>query len=299
MLAITGSSGLIGRYLCDSLISRDIPFKILGRNLPNINGLTPDRIFPFDLSQELDESLYSFLTGVDVVIHLAALMPSPGNEIIDYYLCNSVAPKSLLDICIQSGVRQYIYMSGSNFMQPVNGLVTGDSPYSLSLRHPPYLTSKMAGELMILNTPSPSILTIVRPSSVYGHGIRNGLFRNIYDSFINQLPVSLSNEGLWSADFIYAGDIARVILHLINTSMPGVFNIGSGISRTSLDVAQTFANLLSVDHDLIHCRPSDPGLASVGSLPIVSSDQFEALLGHLPLSLEQGLDHAFQQYGGL
>ena len=298
MLVLSGASGLVGRYLCDELISRQIPFKVLGRQ-PLADSRVPNIPFCFfDLSLPIQEfQLRSFLDGVDAFIHLAALMPHPSRKLIDYYLCNSVAPKGLFDLCSEAGVEHFIYLSGSNILKPIDGFVTSQSSYSVHLRQPPYLSSKIAGELLLLNSSSSIKLSVLRPSSVYGSGIRGGLFRNLYDSLICSSPFSLSCKGLWSADFIYAGDVAKAIVRLIEISSSGVVNIGSGLSSSALDVANKFLSILGADEDLIVLKSFDGQCDSIGSLPVVSSDEFYDLMGHAPLSLCEGLDHAFREYG--
>lgn len=298
MLALSGASGLVGRYLCDELIAHHIPFKVLGRQPVAAFRELNIPFCLFDLSLPIHESkLRSFFDDVDTYIHVAALMPHPSRRLMDYYLFNSVASKRLFDICSESGVDHFIYLSGSNILRPIDGVVTSQSSYSSDLRHPPYLSSKMAGELLLLNSSSSTNLSILRPSSVYGCGIRAGLFRNLYDSLVCGSPVTLSDNGLWSADFIYAGDVAKAIIRLIENSVSGVFNIGTGFSSSARDVANSFLSILGADEDLIILKPFDGHFNSIRSLPIVSADQFYDLMGHAPLSLSDGLDHVFTKYG--
>lgn len=298
MLAISGFSGLVGHYLCDELVARGIPFKLFGRsNNKNFESVGSTFCF-YDLTQPPDSSLRFFLEDVDVVIHLAALLPSSDNNLIDYFSCNSVATKSLFDLCSEVGVRSFIYFSSANLLNPhENGVVSSDSNYSFSLRQAPYLSSKIASELLLLNSSSPTNLSIVRPSSVFGHNVRFGLFRNIYNSFVHSKPVRLNQKGLWSADFIYAGDVAKCIVKIIEESISGVFTIGSGNASSILQVAKSFASVLGVEEDLIILEPCTEDLSFIGSLPAVSRDQAYSLLGRQPLSLTEGFRHAITTYG--
>jgi nucleoside-diphosphate-sugar epimerase len=299
MLALSGASGLLGRYICDELVVRGVPFKLLGREANN----TPVKEgFPFcyyDFSRPLDDSLRFFLDDVDVLIHLAALLPNPASQTIDYFSYNSVAPKVLFDLCSDAGVDRFVFLSGSNIMQPLAGLVTANSPYASNLRQPPYLVSKIAGELLLLNSSSSSDLLIVRPSSIYGHGMRSGLFRILYDSFSNNKSVTLSSGGLFMADFIYAADVATIILNLIEETFSGVFNVGTGFASSAYQVAKEFLSVLGLDEDLIILDPFVDVSPSVESLPIVSSDQTTLLLGRSPLSLAEGINHAIKKYGSI
>ena len=85
-------------------------------------------------------------------------------------------------------------------------------------------------------------------------------------------------------------------MRLIENSMSGVFNIGSGVSSSSRDVASKFLSILGADEDLIVLEPFDEHCDVIGSLPVVSGDQFHGLMGHAPMSLSEGLDHAFREY---
>jgi len=297
MLALSGASGLLGRYLCDQLVFRGVPFKLLGRetNISPIIGCSSYHYY--DLACPLDDSLRYFLDDVDVLIHLAALLPNTASQDIDYFSLNSVAPKDLFDLSADSGVAKFVFLSGSNIMQPLHGRVTAESPYAFSLRQPSYLASKMAGELLLLNSSSAPDLLVVRPSSIYGHGIRYGLFRVLYDSFVNGKPVTLSSSGLFSADYIYAADVATIILNLIEDSASGMFNVGTGFASSVHQVAMVLQTLLGIDERLILLDSFIDDLGSVGSLPVVSSVQATSLLGRSPLSLAEGLNHAIKTYG--
>jgi nucleoside-diphosphate-sugar epimerase len=297
MLALSGATGLVGRYLCNELIVNNIPFKRLGRDVGNIFPSDRSSFFFCDLFRPLENSLYTFLEDVDIVIHLAALLPGSSFQLADYFYCNSVASKALFDLCSDVGVSRFIYLSGANIMEPLDGVVTASSPYASKLRHPSYLASKMAGELLLLNTNSSTDLLIVRPSSVYGYNMRSGLFRNLYDSFSLSRPVRLSGNGLWSADYIYAGDICSCILQAIEKSATGALTLGSGTASTIHQIAKSFASLLGVEDDLILLEDYDDNSIPLGCLPIVSSEHVVSLLGRNPLSVSEGLKHAISSYG--
>lgn len=297
MFAITGYSGLVGRYLCDALVSNCIPFKLLGRNPIHDPPYDTAPFCFYDLSVTSSEKLHSFLDDVDVFINLAALLPNNHSGIGDYFSCNAFAPKFLFDVCSEVGVDKFIHASSANLLRPSDGVVTSDSTYSFELRQPSYLSSKIAGELLLMNSPGKTNLFIVRPSSIYGFGMRNGFCRHVYDSFLQSKSVRLVQNGLWSADFIYAGDVAECILGLVDNVTPGIFNLGSGCVSTMHSVAQSFASLAGVDEDLIVLEPFEDDSPAVGSLPAVCSDQVISLLGRSPLLFDQGLNHAILTYG--
>lgn len=300
MLALSGASGLVGRYLCEQLVSSGTPFKILGRNKPSTLPLNLVPFCFYDLRTPPSDSVMAFLRDVDVLINLAALLPSTLIHTSDYFYCNSIAPKSLFDLCAQVGVDKFIHLSSANFLQPQDGRVSSYSSYSHCLRQPSYLSSKIAGELLLLNTDCNTKLFIVRPSSIFGYGIRSGIFRSFYDSFARSQPVTLTHNGLWSADFIYAGDVAKCLFGLLNDMPPSILNIGSGCVTTIHSVAKSLARLTGASEDLICLEYAQDHSDSIGSLPAVScDDKFVSLLGRLPFSVNEGLNHALTTYGAL
>ena len=56
-------------------------------------------------------------------------------------------------------------------------------------------------------------------------------------------------------------------------------------------------SILGADKDLIVLESFDGHGDSLGSLPVVSVDQFYGLTGHHPMSLCEGLKHALSEYG--
>ena len=282
--------------MCDELIASGVPFKILGRN--PAPTLAPISLYCFyDLTSPPSTDLRYFLEDVDTLINLAALLPGSNNSHIDFFSCNSVAPKLLFDLCSDVGVSKFIHVSSANILECSDGTVNCNSPYSHVLRQPSYTSSKVAGELLLMNTTSSTELFIVRPSSVYGFNIRSGFFRYVYNSLSESKVVKLKDNGLWSADFIYAGDVSKCLLSMLETITPKVFNLGSGCLTTVHSIAQSFAALLGVSEDMILLEPLIKDISSIGSLPSVPSDQVPLLLGRPPLSIAEGLDHSISTYG--
>ena len=77
----------------------------------------------WDLSSPINESLSKFFDGVDVFIHIAAYAKFY-KSIARLLCCNSVAAKSLFDLCSQMVLASLHILSGSNILKPVDGIVT-------------------------------------------------------------------------------------------------------------------------------------------------------------------------------
>jgi dihydroflavonol-4-reductase len=113
MLAITGSSGLLGSRLVLECMNRNIPFRALirGRRMPFMKalGIDPSNIVEADV---LDmPGLLKAFDGVTTVVHCAARVSfSPGDE-KKIYKVNVEGTANVVDACIRQGVPRLVHIS--------------------------------------------------------------------------------------------------------------------------------------------------------------------------------------------
>ena len=86
-------------------------------------------------------------------------------------------------------------------------------------------------------------ITIIRPFSVYGPGLKKQLFWDVYQKYkINSSEIELWGSGNETRDYIYIDDIVSLIdFLLINSAMMGdVFNVGSGVEFSITEAISFF-----------------------------------------------------------
>lgn len=86
-------------------------------------------------------------------------------------------------------------------------------------------------------------ITIIRPFSVYGPGLKKQLFWDVYQKYkINPSEIDLWGNGSETRDYIYIDDIVSLIdFLLIKSEMKcDVFNVGSGIEFSITEAISTF-----------------------------------------------------------
>lgn len=86
-------------------------------------------------------------------------------------------------------------------------------------------------------------ITIIRPFSVYGPGLKKQIFWDVFQKYKkNPDEIELWGNGNETRDYIYIDDLISIIaLLLINAEMKcDIYNIGSGIEKSIDDTIRTF-----------------------------------------------------------
>lgn len=171
---VTGANGFVGKAVCETLTQRGFPFTAVCRrnqdadnyiNLGDISGLT-------NWSQ--------VLTGVDVVIHLAAHVHILNTQYSPqrFHQVNVEGTANLARQAAQAGVRRLVYVSSIK----VNGEYTESQAFTEN--DPPrpidtYGKSKFEAEQALWEISKETGLEIVvlRPPLVYGPGVKANFFK--------------------------------------------------------------------------------------------------------------------------
>lgn len=238
-ILVTGSEGFIGSHLVELLAGKGIDvvaavhYNSFGRTgwleeiIPrkNITVATFD-VRDYGMCQRL-------ISGIDVVIHLAALIGIPYSyRAIDSYLeTNIFGTKNICQASLDGDVKRVLIASTSE--------VYGTAKFSpISEEHPlqaqsPYSASKISADAIAtsyaLSFELP--LTIFRPFNTYGpRQSRRAIVANVISQCLsNSECIEVGNLSP-TRDFTYVKDTIRAIHELINyNARPGeVFNIGTG-----------------------------------------------------------------------
>jgi nucleoside-diphosphate-sugar epimerase len=172
VIALTGSTGFIGRYLLRALTARQCRVRVLLRrptNLPMAFGsaVIGDLMRPQNMS--------AALAGVDAVIHSAGVSPSmSGMPEDDYRAFNTEATTHLAHAAERAGVRRFIFISS---IRAQSG-VTADQILTETLpARPtdPYGRSKLAAETALAELGLDWVA--LRLALVYGTGVSGNMAR--------------------------------------------------------------------------------------------------------------------------
>ena len=265
---VTGGAGFIGSHLVDRLVNDGYDVRVLDDlstgKLGNIDGHLKAGRVDFVKGDIRDASVVKeSLVGVDVVVHLAALISvtfSVANPELTFDV-NLFGTLNLLRSCVEEGVSKFVFVSscavyGDPEFQPVTEDARTD-PIS------PYAESKLIGERYCLGFHERGLLrsVVLRFFNVYGS--RQGLndYSGVITRFIDRArkkePLIVYGDGLQTRDFVNVHDIVEAILASVNSSGAEgeIVHIGSGRATSINELAKTVLELTGVESGISYQPP--------------------------------------------
>ncbi len=239
---VLGGGGFIGTNLCRALVVRGADIGAFGRQAHFPQALEGVQWLMGDFADRA--AVARAVEGREVVFHLAAgSIPDSSNRDPLGDLLSSVAPTlQLLDICRSSGVRRVVFVSSGG---TVYGIPETVPIPETAVTEPisAYGVSKLAIEkyLRIYQRLHGMEYQVARLSNPFGpyqrHDRRQGLVAALLYRALHDIPVEIWGDGRVVRDFLYIDDAIEALLMLASYDGPHrVFNVGSGIGRSVLDV---------------------------------------------------------------
>jgi len=227
---LTGATGFLGGHLLLHLVHEGYHVKVLCRratfdipsyqylDIPNEKLKNNIQVCTGDLLHF--DSLKKAVQGVDVVIHLAAEMDFFPKDPSKVYQVNVEGTRNLLNACIESKIKKFIYSSSTEAIGPVKGNKPGDENCEFNPNHD-YGKSKVMVEQLIHEFCAKNSLEylILRPSGIYGPG----------DSFVIYELMQMINQGMLffivgrgnhKVTFIHVEDVATAFLLALKKGKP-------------------------------------------------------------------------------
>ena len=252
-ILITGGTGQIGSFLSESLVDNGANVTVLGRkisNLKEIKSLVESKKIKFveyDLINEKNlELVRTKLENIDYLLHFSSEMA----ELFSSLLKNAMHSVNLN----LKGIIQLL-----KFLPHLDGILYASSIGVYGI--PKYLPideecptnpvtfygcGKLGAEkyLKLFSNTHSVPLTIMSYSSVYGPRNRT---KRALPTFINlaleDKPIILHGNGDTFNDFIYISDVIAATKSGILRNQSEIYNIGSGIKCTVIQLAQKIIEL--------------------------------------------------------
>ena len=255
---ITGVSGFMGRRMYALLEREGVYVHGISRRKGDFEG----RWTSLDITDA--EVLSSFVRKerFDIIIHLGALTKRRYGNIPAkrYFAVNVGGTENVLRSAEEIGAK-VVFASTA-------GVYT-------SSKHP-YVESKRAAERVCEQYGA----VIARIFNVYGEGKEGGVIEAFIRRALNNEPL-LVNEGQ-VRDFIYVDDVCRALWILALRAEPGSYDVGTGVGRSVLEVAELI-KALTGSSSPIEIRPAEP------STSIANIDPLKALGFRPMVDFEEGL----------
>ncbi|MGM0441542.1 MAG: NAD-dependent epimerase/dehydratase family protein [Elusimicrobiota bacterium] len=261
-ILVTGGAGFIGSHIADGLIREGHDVVVLD-NLYSGKKENVNREAEFILMDIRDKEVAQVFKEhkFDVVYHLAAQMDvrkSVEDPALDANI-NILGSINLLENSVATGVEKFIFASSG-------GVMYGECPkrYPEESEYPdplsPYGDSKLAVEFYLnfyrdnygLKT------TALRFGNVYGprqdpHG-EAGVVAIFSGRMLSGEDVYIFGDGKQVRDYVYVKDVARANLKVLKKGT-GVYNIGTGRSRSVNELFSILKNITGYEKDAIYESP--------------------------------------------
>lgn len=172
---VTGASGFVGKALCASLMGKGIQVRGMVRSGTVVKGVEAVKVK--DIADTSPSEWASILSGVDVVIHCAALVhqmePDDDEAWAKYNRVNAQATSSLAIAAVGSGVKRLIFLSTIKVLGEYSMPGHAFGSHDPASPNDAYARSKWKGEQAIRDVARGSSMdfVIIRPPLVYGPGV--------------------------------------------------------------------------------------------------------------------------------
>lgn len=272
-LLITGGAGFIGSNFARYMLQNHPDYVIVvydkltyAGNLENLKDLWDDPRFAFvqgDIADaaRVDEVMQT--RAIDCIVNFAAethvdrSLLEPGSFIMtDVY-----GTFILLEAAKKHGVERYHQVSTD---EVYGAKLEGRSQESDPLEaRSPYSASKAGGDLLVqsYHTSFGLSVTISRGSNNIGpYQYPEKAVPLFVTNAIDDLPLPIYGDGLQVRDYQYVLDHCEGIDVVLHRGLPGmVYNIGSEVETTNIEMACLLLDLLGKPHTLIQHVTDRPG----------------------------------------
>ena len=312
-ILVTGASGFVGLPLCARLTAagHTVTAAVRGENadaalLPSVARVV--HIGDIDANTDWRTAL----TGVDMVVHLAArahvMRDGASDPLAAYRRVNVAGTECLARAAAAAGVSRLIYMSSIK----VNGEATADAPFRESDLPAPldaYGQSKWEAEQSLSRIAAEAGLgvTVLRPPLIYGPGVKGNVAR-LLGWIVRGLPLPLASI-VNRRSLIYIENLIDAMLAVMLHPAPGrTYLVSDARDLSTPQLIRTLAHglgrpprLLAVPPALLRLAGACTGQSDavgrlVGSLQVDAS-RISAELGWQPAhDPEQGLILTAQAY---
>uniref|UniRef100_A0A6H1ZK38 Putative NADH dehydrogenase n=2 Tax=viral metagenome TaxID=1070528 RepID=A0A6H1ZK38_9ZZZZ len=258
---IIGGSGFIGNHLSKRMASQGHHVTVLDLKKPRILGANvyrpdsgeaswynPIKFAGIDITNYRD--VYWNIDRGDYVINVAAIAQFAQAESDPHFTMsvNVTGAANVLKACIDNKAAKLIYTStGSVYSTDVKVPIDEDQPTEPTST---YGMSKLWAERIQMHYADKIPLTILRLPHVVGPGKVSGANTFIVKLKANERPV-IFGDGSNKNDFTCVDDVVQAIELALTKEATGIFNIGSGESRSTLDFLTWSRRLL----DKMHIEP--------------------------------------------
>ena len=239
---VTGANGFIGQHLVHSLEEYGIKVNALDKYAKELKTISKVNIFEGDIFNE--ELLKKALNDVEIVFHLVAKTHNSSNikkNIEDYFKINVEGTRNLLNSCIGSKVKHFVFFSSIKTM-------TEESENTLDetfIPNPttPYGESKLMAEKLVADAGKKYGFktTSIRLSLVYGPGNKGNIYKMIES--VDKGRFIMIGRGENKRSMVYVENVVDAAFAIVGQEQANgkVFIVTDGIEYTVKELYEVIA----------------------------------------------------------
>ncbi len=282
----TGANGFVGSALCAELMEQGLTVLAAVREETAIENCTPVVVGAIGNSTNWSTTL----SGVDVVVHLAARVHVMNDTSIDplaeFRQVNVDGTLNLARQAANAGVKRFIFVSSVK----VNGEQTiADKPFTEDMAPFPqdaYGISKLEAEQGLLKIAQETGMevVIIRPPLIYGAGVKAN-FASMMRAVKRGIPLPLGaihNK----RSFVYVGNLVSMIMCCIDhpAAANQVFMVSDGDDLSTTQLLRSCAAALGVRARLL---PVPQKLLELGAAVLGKHAVTQRLCGNLQVDISK------------
>ena len=240
------------------------------------------------------EATAKAMTGVDIVLHLAALATAHNPDSGKYMRDNASAVGMLLDEAAQANVRRFVHVSTIAALPPERPADQWGVPH----RPTPYAVSKIASEDLVLKYAAAGHeAVVVRPTRVYGPGPwndANGTTRMMAMFLRGRFRFRLA-DGDVEANYVHVQDVVQGILQAAEHGQSGVGYQLGGENATLADFLRVISEVSGIRRRVLSVSPLAvapvaylaAGWGKLGGHPSLTPEWLNNFLEHRPVDISR------------
>ncbi len=244
IIGITGCSGMLGKHLINFFLKKNFYLVCVSRRKINIKSKNL-KWKKLDLSLVKNENKFKELfKNVSAIIHAGSAVPSKNIKLTknDYLNTNIKSSKKLISFARKNNIH-LIFISGAIIYKNSYKKIKENSKFNSS-KTINYENSKRIIDLYLLKMINKFSckFTILRPSSIYGKGLKNDKIIIQLINKIKQGKKIILKSPFEKINFIHANDLVNAIFLCLIKKKYGAFNIGSKKLHSIKDIAKICNN---------------------------------------------------------
>jgi GDP-L-fucose synthase len=291
---VTGGGGMIAHFLIKIL--KDLGAKVTSVDLPSaknnvdIRGDLRSRGFCKQICEEKD-----------FIFNLAGLKGSPQRTIespATFSVPQVQFGANMVEAAFNSDCEWYLYTSSVGVYHPSDVFYEDDVWKTFPSEHDWHAGwAKRMGELNVeayMNETGKNNCSIVRPANVYGPFDNFGEWSMVVPSLIKKAQendiLEVWGDGTPIRDLIYAEDVARGMIHMVQNKVIEPVNLGSGNGVTIREIAEIVSNYFHKEIVWDKTKPMGD------SKRLMSTERAESYGFKPKVSLKEGLVNTIEWY---